>query len=117
MAQVWRTMVAKNYPSFCNGPITKTVSVYHNPTMAALLESFDRIKPYEVMDPPCASMIMGLLLIYDVLFQEAEYDTNKGHPYERTLGSAFHGGDLRGPFSIESSKTLSGALFVLGKYF
>ena len=114
-AQVWRTILAKNYPSFCNGPITKTASVCHNPTMAAMLQSFDRIKPYEVMDPPCASTMMGLLLMYDVLFQEDE--TNNGHPYERTLGGAFHGGDLRKPFNIESSKILSGALLGLGKYF
>ena len=112
--QVWRAMLAKNLPCFCNGPITKTNSVCHNPTMAAMLGSLDRIKPYEVMDPPCASTVMALLLINDVLF---ESDTTGGHLFERTLGGAFHGGDLRAPFNVEKSKILGGALYVLGKYF
>lgn len=116
-AQVWRAMVAKNYPSFCVGPITRTVSVCHNPTMAAMLHSFDRIKPYEVMDPECASTVLGLLLAYDVLFEDNDKDKNLGHPIERTLGSSFHSGDLRGPYDFESSKILSAALLVLGKYF
>ena len=115
-AQVWRAMVAKNYPSFCVGPITRTVSVCHNPTMAAMLKSYDRVKPYEVMDPPCASTILALLVINDVLFVAANKDQDEGHPFERTLGSSFHSGDLRGPYNVESSKILSGALLVLGKY-
>ena len=116
-AQVWRAMVAKNYPSFCAGPITRTVSVCHNPTMAAMLKSYDRVKPYEIMDPPCASTILGILLAYDVLFESADKDKNAGHPFERTLGSSFHSGDLRGPYNVESSKILSGTLYILGKYF
>merc|ERR1712150_301442 len=115
-AQVWRAMIANNYPSFCAGPITKTVSVVHNPTMAAMLNSFDRVKPYEIMDPPCASTMLGLLLSYDILFEKLDKDKEKGHPLERTLGSAFHSGDLRGPYDFESSKCLSGAMYLLGRY-
>lgn len=115
-AQVWRAMVAKNYPSFCVGPITRTASVCHNPTMAAMLKSFDRVKPYEIMDPPCASTVLGLLLSYDVLFEKSDKDENIGHPIERTLGSSFHSGDLRGPYDFESSKILSGVLLGLGKF-
>ena len=84
--------------------------------MAAMLKSFDRVKPYEIMDPPCASTVLGLLLAYDVLFENNDKDQNIGHPIERTLGSSFHSGDLRGPYNFESSKILSGALLVLGKY-
>ena len=115
-AQVWRAMIANNYPSFCAGPITKTVSVVHNPTMAAMLNSFDRVKPYEIMDPPCASTMLGLLLSYDILFEKLDKDKETGHPLERTLGSAFHSGDLRGPYDFESSKCLSGAMYLLGRY-
>ena len=115
-AQVWRAMIATNYPSFCVGPITRTESVCHNTTMAAMLKSYDRIKPYEIMDPPCASTILGLLLAYDILFEELDRDQKTGHPFERTLGGSFHSGDLRGPYNVESSKCLSGVLFVLGKY-
>ena len=116
-AQIWRAMVAKNHPSFCVGPITKTASVCHNPTMAAMLKSYDRVKPYEIMDPPCASTVLGILLAYDVLFEDSDKDKDNGHPFERTLGSSFHSGDLRGPYNVESSKCLSGILYVLGRYF
>ena len=116
-AQVWRAMVSKNYPSFCVGPITKTASVCHNPTMAAMLKSYDRVKPYEIMDPPCASTVLGILLAHDVLFETPDKDKETGHPFERTLGSSFHSGDLRGPYNVESSKMLSGTLYVLGRYF
>ena len=85
--------------------------------MAAMLKSYDRVKPYEIMDPPCASTVLGILLAYDVLFEDSDKDKDNGHPFERTLGSSFHSGDLRGPYNVESSKCLSGILYVLGRYF